>query len=117
MSDGTRQPAPSWAPGFYPSPFALPRSRILDDDLRERRRVVLGLVGDLHRHPARNLPVDAGDPPVGVRDHRRLAGVGLLADGDIEGQRPQQLDVGVLAHPLPAARAEDALLVPALGTD
>src|SRR3990172_9855134 len=90
-------------------------SRILYHDLRECRRMVLLLLGDLDGDPARDLAVDLGHPAVRVGNHRRLAGIGLLADLDVERQRPQQLDAVILAHARAATLAEHVLLVAALG--
>src|SRR5689334_2613774 len=120
MGDGGSA-APRPTPRFYLTPdrslVTSHGSRVLYDDLRERRGVVLRPLGDLDRHAAGDLLVDLRRAPVRVGHHGRTAGIGLLADMDVERQRPQQIDVVVLAHFLRAALAEDVLLVAALRAD
>src|SRR5258706_9679138 len=92
-------------------------SVVLDDDLGEYRRAVLRLARDARGHLARDVAVDGGDRALGVRNHAGLAGIGLLADADVERQRAEEFHVVVLAHLLAAAGAEDVLGVPALRAD
>src|ERR1700752_4976164 len=79
--------------------------------------MILGLPRDEYRRLARYFAIDVGNLPVWIRDHRWPAGVGLLADVDIERQRAEERHVVVLAHLLAAALAEDVLDMPAVRAD
>src|SRR5690349_25162803 len=80
-----KPPTPVAAPPPVRSP-RLTRSRVLDDDVREPGREILGALGDEHGGSARDLLVDRGDPAVGIGDDRRTPRIRLLADMDVERQ-------------------------------
>ncbi len=61
-------------------------------------------VGDRDRDLARDLLVGLRDRAVGFGDDRRHAGVGLLADADVERQAAEERHAVVGAHLLAAAR-------------
>src|SRR3954454_24940712 len=89
----TRQPTSGVRRGrTTPEPAGL-RSRILDDDVGKLGAEVFGLLRDGHRGLARDLLVNGGDRPVGLRDDGRPSGIGLLADVDVQGQRAEERHV------------------------
>src|SRR3990167_9227899 len=84
---------------------------VLYDDARELGREVLLAQGQLRGHAPGDVAVDLRDAALGVRHHRGLAAVGLFADTDIERERPQEIHIVLLGHPLAAALAEDMLQI------
>src|SRR5260221_12652485 len=88
------------------------RSGVLGhDDVRKLGGHVPGGLRDLDRKPTPDRPVDLRRPALRVGHYGRLARVGLLADGDVERQRTEQLGAVLLAHALGPALPEDVFLV------
>src|SRR5437764_309873 len=92
-------------------------SRVLDDDARELRRKIGGLLRDGHGNFARNGLVDLRRRTIGIRDDGGSTGIGLLANADIERQRAEKRHVVFAAHLFGAAFAEDVFGVTAVRAD
>src|SRR5262245_32746337 len=73
--------------------------------------------GEPCRSPAREIDIRLSERALRLRHHGGLAAVGLLADADIERELGEQVDLVLLSHSAPAARAEDVFLVAAFRTD
>jgi hypothetical protein len=86
---------------------------ILHHDFRERRTVILCHVRDLDRDAARDLFVCPGDGAVRVSYHRRISGICLLTDADVQRQAAQEFHVVIGAHLFAAARTKDMFFVAA----